>query len=388
MVERIDDVREVDVAVVGVGIAGAFALRSIPRSLSVVGIDRKEILGYPVECGEIVPTKREMKTLLPELEDYSIFDIPSKFESNRTKLVNFILPNGRTFEVEFEFHVLRRDEMIQRVAQNSGHDIITGTRVTEFANGELTTTAGRIKSRIVIASDGANSKIAKLLGVWKYELSPAKQYVMRGVECDEDVVYMYIGRKISPGAYGWIIPKGDGIANVGIGFRPGFAEKGNSIHKALNTFIRDYSYSARYLKNAEIMNKIGAVVPIDKPLERAVRDNVIFAGDSASMVISHVGGGIPTAMVAGDLAGKVVAEYFKGGKLERYDALWKKYLYKPLMNAYFYRNMWDKFSDSDERIVKLMSLLSNEDMGAILRCRIPFKVKLGSKFLPILKYFL
>lgn len=81
------------------------------------------------------------------------------------------------------------------------------------------------------------------------------------------------------------------MANVGIGFRPGYADKGDTIVKALDYFVREYPYSSPFLKNAEIVSEIGAVVPVDRPLESAVKMNVLFAGDAASMVISHTGGG-------------------------------------------------------------------------------------------------
>ncbi len=370
-----------DVVVAGIGIAGAFALRRLSRSLDVVGIDKREKLGYPVECGEIIPTKREMKTLLPDLDDYSLFDIPKLFESNRTKEVHFILPNGKVFEIEFEFHVVRRDEMIQKIAEGSGHRILLKTRIKGLRDGKLVTDGGEFDAKVIVAADGANSRIAKDLGVWKYEIVAAKQYVMRGVECDEDVVYMFVGKKIAPGAYGWIIPKGDGYANVGIGFRKKFSS--GSVSEALEKFVREYKHSSQYLKKAEVVSKISAIVPIDKPLDKAVYGNVLLVGDAASMIISHVGGGIPISMVAGDLAAKVVNEYFEGGELDRYDPLWQKYLLAPLMRAYYLRKLWDKFSSDDEKMSKILGLASDKDIAAILRCQIPLKVRLLSAFLPI-----
>ncbi len=378
-----------DVAVAGVGIAGTFTLRGLSKSLNVVGIDKREKLGYPVECGEIIPTKKEMKTLLPDLDDYSLFDLPKRFESNRTKEVHFILPNGKTFEIDFEFHVVERDRMIQTIAQESKHRLMLKTRVKGLSRKKLVTEYNEIKAKVIVAADGPNSRIARSLNLPKREMSPAKQYVMKGVECDEDVVYMYIGRKISPGAYAWIIPKGEGIANVGIGFRPGFAEKGDTIVKALDRFVREYPFSSPLLKKAEVISSIGAVVPVDLPYDRAVYGNVLFAGDAASMVISHVGGGIPTSMVAGDVAARVINGFFNGEtQLEEYDALWKRYLYQPLLNAHYLRKLWDRFSDSDEKIGKILGFASNSDMGKILRCRIPLKIKFLSPLLPLIEKLL
>ena len=334
-----------DVVVAGIGVAGAFTLNALSKSLDVVGIDKREKLGYPVECGEIIPTKKEMKELLPNLKDYSLFDVPKRYESNRTKEMHFILPNGRTFEVDFCMHVIRRDKMIQDVAYQSKHKILLKTRIVDYDKelNELKTTNGFFNPKVLVASDGANSKIAKKMSVWRYELSPAKQYLMKNVECDEDVIYMYIGRKIAAGGYAWIIPKGDGFANVGIGFRKEHAEKGDNIHKALDRFVKDYPHTRDFLKNAEIVGKIGAVVPIDLPLERAVYDNILFVGDSASMIISHVGAGIPTSMVAGNIAGEVINEYFEGKvELEKYDVLWRERMLDVMENAYFIKKLWDE----------------------------------------------
>lgn len=371
-----------DVIVAGLGIAGVFALRRLSKKLEVLGIDKREKLGYPVKCGEIIPTKREMKRLLPELEDFAIFDLPKRFESNKTSSISFYLPNGKCYEIDFEFHVVRRDEMIQTIAMESGHRIEREV-ILDYRNQKLYTNKGERPAKVIIACDGANSRIAKALGLWNYEISSAKQFVMKGVECDEKTVYMFLGKKISPGAYGWIIPKGNGYANVGVGFRKEFSDE--SVHKALDRFVKEFPYSSQFLKRAEIVSKVGAIVPIDKPLERAVHGNVIFAGDSASMIISHVGGGIPISMVAGELAGRVVNEFLlEGGELEKYDFLWKKYLGKPLSRAYFFRRLWDLFADREEKFLKIMRFASARDLEKILHCEVPWKLKVFRPFLSLM----
>ncbi|MEM4524539.1 MAG: geranylgeranyl reductase family protein, partial [Archaeoglobaceae archaeon] len=349
-------------------------LRSLSRSLEVLGIDKREKLGYPVKCGEIVPSRKEMKRLLPNLYDYDLFEIPKRFESNRTNIISFNLPNGKSYEIEFEFHVVRRDEMIQTIAKESGHRIEREV-ILDYRNGKLITNRGERVSKVIIASDGANSRIAKSLGIWNYEISSAKQYVMRNVECDEKTVYMFLGKKISPGAYAWIIPKGNGIANVGVGFRAKFSSE--SVHRVLDRFVKEYPHSSKFLRRAEVVSKVGAIVPIDKPFEKAVYDKVVFAGDSASMIISHTGGGIPISMIAGDLAGKVVSRYLlENGRLEEYDELWKRYLRSRLLTSYFFRKLWDLLAEREEIFLKLMKFASAKDLEKILHCEIPWKIKI------------
>lgn len=372
-----------DVIVAGIGVAGAFALRRLSKKLEVLGIDKREKLGYPVKCGEIIPTKKEIKRLLPDLDDYTIFDLPKRFESNNTKTISFFLPNGRCYEIDFEFHVVRRDEMIQTIAKESGHRVEREV-IINYRNGKLYTNKGERESKVVIACDGANSRIAKSLGLWNYEISSAKQFVMKNVECDEETVYMFLGKEISPGAYGWIIPKGNGYANVGVGFRREFSNE--SIHRVLERFVKEFPHSSQFLKRAEVVSKVGAIVPIDKPLKKAVHGNVIFAGDSASMIISHVGGGIPISMIVGDLAGNVANKFLlENGKLEAYDVLWKKYIGKQLSKAYFFRRLWDLFASEDEKFLKIMRFVSAKDLEKILHCEIPWKLK---PFYHVLRLFL
>ncbi len=369
-----------DVVVAGIGIAGAFALRSLSKDLEIVGIDKRERLGFPVKCGEIIPTRREMESLLPDLYDYSLFEIPKRFESNRIKNICFNT-GKKEFWLDFEFHVVRRDEMIQTIASESGHRIELKTVIRGFREGKLITNKGYYDSKVFLACDGANSRIAKELGYWSYELASSKQYVMSDVDCEEDTVYMFLGKEIAPGTYAWIIPKGNGYANVGVGFRKEFSNE--SVHRVLDRFIKEYPYSSRFLKRAKLVSKVGAVVPIDRPLNKAVHGNVLFAGDSASMIISHTGGGIPISMIAGDLAGRVVNEYFKGGSLEEYDTLWKRYLGKALMTSHKIKKSWDALLKS--RILYEMINWANEkDLEEIFHCRMPLKLKLAYPLLRLL----
>ena len=382
-----------DVAVAGVGVAGAFTLRALSKKLRVVGIDKREKLGYPVECGELVPTKEEMKSLLPDLEDYSLFDIPERYVSNKTSLFEFVIPNGKSVRIEFDMLVINRDRFISEVAEKSGHEIRKRTKIIGYdsrSHSLMLRNLNRmedysIKAKVIVASDGANSRIAKSLGVWKYEIASAKQYVMEGVECDEDTVYMYVGSKIAPGGYAWIIPKGDGVANVGVGIRQSYLSKGDSIHKVLDRFVKEYPYSSKYLKRAEVIGKIGAVAPVDRPLDRTVFDGVMLVGDSASMILSHVAAGIPVSMVAGDTAGRVINCYFSGEmKLEDYEKIWREKLFSTMIRSYRIKQLWDKISGTDERLCRYFRFIGKRDMADILRSRIPVKLRLAEPLIPVM----
>lgn len=93
-------------------------------------------------------------------------------------------------------------------------------------------------------------------------------------------------------------------------------------------------------------------------------------------------------MVAGNAAARTINGFFEGeNDLQFYDSLWKKYLYQPLMNAYFLKNLWDKFSDSDKRISRILSFATNSRYGENTAVQNSMEVKLISYFVPILRIF-
>ncbi|NOY11134.1 MAG: bacteriochlorophyll synthase, partial [Archaeoglobi archaeon] len=180
-----------------------------------------------------------------------------------------------------------------------------------------------------------------------------------------------------------------GIANVGVGFRPEFAERGDTIHKALDRFVKEWPHSSEMLRKARVISKIGAVVPVDRPLDRTVHGNVLFVGDSASMVISHVGAGIPTSMVAGKIAGEVISQHLREGlPLESYDFRWRKVMLSAMESGYYIKRLWDRMAESDERVIRYFKLVSKRDMAAILRSRVPAKVMLAGILMPVLNRIL
>jgi geranylgeranyl reductase family protein len=285
-------------------------------------------------------------------------------------------------------HVVNRDRMISEVAEESGHRILNPKKIISFSGEELRLEDGEtITAKIFAGCDGANSKVAAGLGLKRLVRVPAKQYLMKNVECDENSIYMYVGKRISPGGYAWIIPKGDGLANVGIGFVSSRAERGDTIRKALKRFVEEHPYSSEYLRKAEIVQEIGAVVPVDLPYQKVVYGNTVLLGDSAGMVISHVGAGIPTSMVAGELAGRIINECLEEDditKLSEFDRLWKRSMLNPIKNGYLIKTLWDRISETDERLSRYLSIVSERDMWKILHSKIPLKLRLATFFIPVL----
>src|SRR5207249_1731992 len=84
---------------------------------------------------------------------------------------------------------------------------------------------------IIIAADGYPSETAERAGLPEreyagpYTVATNIEYLMTDLGVEQDVAEMYMDPRYSPGGYGWIIPKGHGRANVGIGIREPYVRR-------------------------------------------------------------------------------------------------------------------------------------------------------------------
>ncbi len=223
-------------------------------------------------------------------------------------------PSGKYVEIPLHGFAINKDLFLQEMAKEAvkaGAEIRVAERVDSvIKEGEkvvgIKTAKGEIfKARVTIGADGYNSVIAKTSGLNNSsELIPVYQYKMVGVELDSyKTGHIYVG-SMAPGGYAWIFPKGDDIANVGIGVRPGAPKV------YLDKFIKE---RPNLFKNAKIIGIGGAAVPIGGIAKEYIGDGVILLGDAAGMVIPFTGAGIHSSIAAGKAASKIIKEAIEKG---------------------------------------------------------------------------
>ncbi len=230
--------RSADLVIVGAGPGGLYAaLQALERGLSVHIFDKKNSVGIPVKCGEYFPVRKEMEYLLPSAGEYMhVFDVPHEAVDNSCKTIRVMSPKGREFEFDFEAYVLDRTRLEQGMAKKVaalGGTIELGSAVDLIQHdGELLVgknESDSIKAKVVIAADGFPSRVAKSAGILTDEyMTPNNiainyEYLMSELGVDQCVTEMYFGTEFAPGGYGWIIPKGNRTANVGIGIRTSYS---------------------------------------------------------------------------------------------------------------------------------------------------------------------
>ncbi len=310
---------ETDVLVIGAGPAGSStAKHAALNGAEVILIDKKSEIGSPKRCAEGV-SKEGLKKLGIEPN--------SRWVTKELSGVRLISPNGTDVWMKEDQvklpeagYILERkvfDKFMAMDAARAGATIMIKT----FARGMRKDYEGyivscesmgedfEIKAKIVVGADGPESRVGRWGGL-KTAVKPKNmesgiQFEMVGLEMeDPDVIEFYFG-SVAPGGYAWIFPKGDDIANVGLGIVSTVTDK--SAYEHLVEFVKNCPAT----QNAQPVELNVGGDPVGGMNKNLVKDNLMIVGDAAGHVNPLTGGGIITALEAGMYAGEVAAAAVK-----------------------------------------------------------------------------
>jgi digeranylgeranylglycerophospholipid reductase len=195
----------------------------------------------------------------------------------------------------------------------------------------------QIEADIVVGADGVESRVGKWAGIQTtlkpYDLETCAQYTLTNIHWDSPYCDFYLGKKIAPGGYVWVFPKGKDVVNVGIGILASLSESGKAL-KLLDSFIASHAE----LKKGEPLRLLAGADPVAEPVE-SVRDNLLLVGDAARHVDPITGGGLMTSVEGGKIAGETIGKAVKAQKfdsqtLSDYETRWKAAYGKKLHRNY------------------------------------------------------
>ncbi len=363
-----------DVIVVGAGPGGSSAARAAARKgKKVLLLEKHPIVGYPLCCAEGLSKSG--------LEDIVLLN--PRWVASRVERVLLVGPGGAEARIEHPAagYVLDRkifDRDLAGLAAKEGATVKTGTPVTGLLNGD----GGPIRgvkvleerkpneyfAPVIIASDGIESRIGYWAGLnttlYLSGFDSAAQYLIGGLNVDEECLQFFFGRDLCPGGYGWVFPKGGGTANVGLAFTPALNAKVKAI-ELLNKFV------AQKFPRASIMETIVGGVPayVGKKLLRV--KNVLLVGDAARLVDSISGAGIANALLSGKVAGETAAEYIPHKHslkfLERYQSEWDKVKGREMRFYLYTRQIYVRMNDADlDNVIDFVRpVFANKPVSAI-----------------------
>src|SRR5438309_1914723 len=326
-----------------------------------------------------------MEKLVPRVKNLDVIEAPPETVDTTCRSIRLISPKGHEFEFPFAAHILDRhlfESHLGDVARSHGADIDIGVQAHYFPDDQGgwvgPTREKAVHGDIIIAADGYPSETAERGGLPErsyagpYAVATNVEYLMTDLGVEQDVAEMYMDPRYSPGGYGWIIPKGHGRANVGIGIREPYVQRDWQIRDLLTGFIEKNTVASKRLIGGKKASMIGDSLPVDGPLSRTYSDNVMAVGDAAGMIMPTNGGGIQTAMITGRLAGETAVQYFENkAPLSSYEDAWKEQIGVEMENSRTVRRASDKVIGHRIMLDLMLRLMGTKKVAEMLLCQMP-----------------
>jgi geranylgeranyl reductase family len=349
---------EYDVVVIGAGPAGSIAAKTAAqKGLSVLMIEKRQEIGDPVRCAEGVSKIWLRKHIEPD----------HRWICADVKGSRIYSPDGTMIEMAEEIaggevgYVLERkifDRALAYESAKAGAEVMVKTRATDlimengFVKGVKVMHLGEtydIKAKIVIGADGVESKVGRWAGIdtsiKPVDLETCAQYLMSGTGIDQNYCYFYIGNEVAPAGYVWIFPKGNDLANVGIGILGSKSGEKNAVYY-LDEFVK------KNYPNASILEMDVGGVPVCGSIEKTIANGLMLVGDAARQSDPITGGGIINAMEAGKIAGEVAYKAISKGDvstkaLKEYEDKWRTTIGYEIDNSLIVKNTFTSFTDKE-----------------------------------------
>lgn len=303
--------RAVDVLVVGVGPGGAAAAwRAAEAGLKVVAVEKKKLIGEPVQCAEFIPGP---------MAAYAHED---GVLSQRIDGMKTYLPSGVVAPSAYPGLMVDRaafDRALAARASKAGAEIMTDTALIALDSGQRLARLrhdgriGEIHYRVLVAADGPHSAVARFHGLAALPVIYTRQYTvpLNETYMDTDI---WLSDEF-PGGYGWLFPKGK-LANLGLGVDRRF---GQDLKTPLEHLHAQLAGQGRV--GAEVVQRTGGAIPVGGLRASLVHESILFVGDAGGFTHPITGAGIAAAVQSGERAGMAAAEYKDGdaGALTTYD---------------------------------------------------------------------
>jgi len=291
-----------DCIIIGLGPAGSSAAYYLAKKgLSVLALDKERFPRHK-PCGGCVSYKAE-HLLPPDFKavvNNSVNGVVFSYKGKKT--VEFRGNNGPVgYMVSREVF----DAYLVKKAEEAGAEIKEGERLLDIDDSQNSVTVfsskDRYKGRYLIGADGANSSVAKRLGLAKERglFITINAEIKTGSDDDfSDLVEIDIGA--IPYGYGWVFPK-NGCLDIGIA-----SVKNESFNP--KKYFLEFIKKRPFLKDIKIEKTYAFRLPTNPentPLN-IIGKSALLAGDAAGLTDPLVGEGIYYAIKSGHIAGETI----------------------------------------------------------------------------------
>lgn len=304
-----------DAIVVGGGPAGAFAAWNLAKfGVSVKVFEEHAEAGIPSHCAGHLSIRG--------LKKLGLETLPKGIVENTFSGANFYSAKGAKFSVRLrkpvtcavnralfdKYLVEKAAEAGARFFLNSRvkslilkNGIVVGVKVDQQSAGEMQTEA-----KIVVDSEGVSSRLLRQAGLAALDHRELVYGVEAEVENVENVVSdeveVYLGNEYARGFYGWLIPRPDGSAKVGL------AAKRRNPKELFQRLLSKHPVASKQLLKAKVRRMTFHPISLGGPIRRTYANGFLAVGDAASQVKPTTGGGVVFGLTCATIAAEVGAE--------------------------------------------------------------------------------
>ena len=318
--------KEFDVAIAGAGPGGiAAALKLAETNLSVVLLE-KDVFPRDKICGDALSGKvlDALRIIDPAYKE-SLYKFPEKLD---TWGIRFFAPNKKALDIPFYskrtaesrspgfiskriefdsflFELIQQKKSIEIQQKFNAKEARKEGNAWVLSDGK-----DEVRAKIVIAADGAQSRLSKLLAEEKMDKkhhSAGIRAYYKGVRGfnEENFIELHYLKDLLPG-YLWIFPLNKDMANVGLGMLSEHVSKHKiNLKTKLHELIENHPHLKERFEGAEMVDSIkGFGLPLGSKKRKISGDNFMLVGDAASLIDPFTGEGISNAMMSGIFAAK------------------------------------------------------------------------------------
>ncbi len=350
-----------DIAVVGAGPSGLiFVKKLLGNGLNIIMFEEHSEIGVPNHCTGIVSI-RGINSLRIDGLDKSV--------ENRFRGAIIYPPNCETklyvWRKEWQAYLINRPTFDKIIYQNIADEVNIRFKESvieifrEKGLWKIKTNRDIYYSKILVDDEGARYNIVRKLGLKPpgyRNILPAIQFEMSNVrDIDEDFVEIFFGEKWAPGFFGWIAPKDENKARVGLAVYRNFSPR-----KFLEKMVKHHPIASKKLSHAKIDKILGGIVVVNGPLKKTYGNHFLLIGDAGGFTKPTTGGGVVIGGKISEIAGEVVLKGVKENDFSEkmfreFEYRWRKRYGKNFIMMKLLRKIIYRLSDKsiDKLFLKL-----------------------------------